>query len=51
MFGLQIDSDLIIKHERSVMINEIEMESESDFERNPLGQVQRLVQQHWKITG
>jgi len=32
----------------------IEIESASDFERgtkNPLGQVRRLVQQHWKIIG
>ena len=38
----EIDSDLIIKHESPVTINEIEIESASDFERgtkNPLGQV------------
>jgi len=42
----EIDSDLIIKHESPVVINEIEIESASDFERgtkNPFGQVRQLV--------
>jgi len=47
-----IDSDLIIKHESPVMITEIE--SAAEFEKrtkNPLGQVRRLIQQHWKMIG
>ena len=47
----EIGSDLIIKHESPVMINELKLNQLHGGTKNPLGQVRRLVQQHWKTIG